>query len=285
MDAMSEEDEEPKTGTARLVEVEVSPMSGDTLEDLSVPDTCLISELKLLLEKREGIPHQQLQLLLAGVFQNLEDQQTVKDCDVSGGRLQLILVRNASFWPSKTFNGSKEGYIFTCRDQGVGYYIDSYEDWMGRGASDPWDGLWESGDGTTIVIQRGTIFWGLVGDSRVSLIVEKAENEFTLQYQHGSKSFRATLAGPDDLRFDEEVRGMGRSIPEKWMRETKYLVLAAGGAVALAGVIALTSQGAQTAKPSPKANGQAGSLDSKDSAWTCCLRTARTRAVMLSTSA
>lgn len=48
------------------------------------------------------------------------------------------------------------------------------------------------------------------------------------------------------------------------IKETKYLVLAAGGAVALAGVIALTSQGAQTAKPSPKANGQAGSVDSKE---------------------
>ncbi|CAE7942121.1 uxs1 [Symbiodinium sp. KB8] len=108
-------------------------------------------ELKQLLGKREGIPHQQLQLLVAGLFKNLEDHQTVKDCDVSSGKLQLVLVRNANFWPSEKFKGSKEGYVFTCRDQGVGYYIDSYE--MGRGASDPWDGLWD-GNGTTIIIER-----------------------------------------------------------------------------------------------------------------------------------
>ncbi|CAE7254503.1 uxs1 [Symbiodinium sp. CCMP2592] len=216
------EGEEPSEGTARLIEVEVSLMSGDTLKDLSVPDTCLISELKLRLEQREGIPHQQLQLLLPGVFQNLEDQQTVKDCDVSGGRLQLILVRNSSFFPSKTFTGSKEGYIFTSRDQGVGYYIDSYEEGMGRGASDPWDGLWEdpldrgTGTTTTIIIERGTVFWGAIADSRVSTIVEKSENQFTVQSK--SVRFRATLAGPDDLRFDGEVRGVGGSIVERYTR-------------------------------------------------------------------
>ncbi|OLP75404.1 hypothetical protein AK812_SmicGene44799, partial [Symbiodinium microadriaticum] len=74
----------------------------------------------------------------------------------------------------------------------------------------------------------------------VSTIVEKSKNKFTTQYEHGKSStrFQATLVGPDDLQFDEEVRSIGPG------RETKYLVLAAGGAVALAGVIAGTSDDA-----------------------------------------
>ncbi|CAE7314823.1 HMGB13 [Symbiodinium natans] len=108
-----------------LIEVEVTQMSGDALASLSLLGTCVIRDVKLELERQQGIPHQQAQLVVPGAFNKLEDHKTIADCGVSGGKLPLILVRNSGFLPSKRFDGSLEGYVFKLGDQGLGYYIDS----------------------------------------------------------------------------------------------------------------------------------------------------------------
>ncbi|CAE7238411.1 wrn [Symbiodinium natans] len=110
-----------------LIEVEVTQMSGEALASLSLRGTCVIRDVKLKLERQQGIPHQQAQLVVPGAFNKLEDHKTIADCGVSGGKLLLILVRNSGFLPSKRFDGSLEGYVFKLGDQGLGYYIDSMQ--------------------------------------------------------------------------------------------------------------------------------------------------------------
>ncbi|CAE7187124.1 unnamed protein product, partial [Symbiodinium sp. CCMP2456] len=78
--------------TTGLIEVEVSLMSGDALQPLSVPYTCPISELKRLIAKRAQITLEDIKLVGPGAVK-LEDNQAVGDWNVSNGKLQLDLVR------------------------------------------------------------------------------------------------------------------------------------------------------------------------------------------------
>mmetsp|Transcript_36374 Transcript_36374/g.67712 ORF Transcript_36374/g.67712 Transcript_36374/m.67712 type:complete len:216 (+) Transcript_36374:64-711(+) len=200
------EDAEP--AEVDLVEVEVKLISGDLLLSLKVPQTCLVRELKLKIEQREGTPYQQQQLLVSGDFTNLQDTAAVGSCgEAADGRLALVLVRNSAYFPADTFTGSKDGYVFRMGPEGLGYYLDTYED--GREPQDPWDGCWIRviRETSQIVIERGVIYWGQISpvggrraDAGVTAIGEKASTGFS--FEVAGVGFRASLQGPRELLLE-----------------------------------------------------------------------------------
>eukprot|EP00931_Biecheleriopsis_adriatica_P094771 TRINITY_DN68389_c0_g1_i1.p1 TRINITY_DN68389_c0_g1~~TRINITY_DN68389_c0_g1_i1.p1 ORF type:complete len:208 (-),score=39.07 TRINITY_DN68389_c0_g1_i1:104-727(-) len=145
---------------AGLLEVILSSLTGEERAKLSASPDDEVSVLQSKIAEAEGTPVWQQRLLLQGTI--LESNQKLGHYGpFDDNVLCVTLVRRSIFMPAEGFQGSRPGYSFKTGDQGLGYYVDEYEERRaGSVATSPYDGYWLT-EGSTVVIEGGVIFWSM----------------------------------------------------------------------------------------------------------------------------
>jgi hypothetical protein len=116
----------PGDAGGERLEVAITLLSGSRVATVTAYTEDSVATLKDQVAKVEGTMGWQQTLLLGSV--ELQEEQRLTSYGVSErGALELTLVRKATFCAASSFSGSRRGYVFKTGEQGLGYYIDQYE--------------------------------------------------------------------------------------------------------------------------------------------------------------
>eukprot|EP00930_Biecheleria_cincta_P056110 TRINITY_DN4228_c0_g1_i1.p1 TRINITY_DN4228_c0_g1~~TRINITY_DN4228_c0_g1_i1.p1 ORF type:complete len:206 (+),score=46.38 TRINITY_DN4228_c0_g1_i1:31-648(+) len=166
------------------VQITVNSMSGVDLAVIVIPISASVCMLKGCISKQEGTPTWQQKLLLQGV--TLENPKNIEDYGpFEDGIAEVTLVRAALFIPAESFEGYRAGYAFKLGPEGMGYYMDEYEERRDSSIkAQAYDGYWIAGgtdqEPTTVVIDGGKIFWGGGDGVSISEIREDGPSSFSI---------------------------------------------------------------------------------------------------------